>query len=100
VGQQLVFDHMFGTADSKRRTGCGEITRSDNDHGLEQHAGLLCKRHSAEKIFDAISTTELRVSIVLVSFSRAICSHEHSARRVVPRSIAPRRTRVPPRRYS
>lgn len=61
VGQLLALDYVFGAVDSKGRIGLRKITGPDNDHGLEQHAGLLGDGHTAEEIVNPLIHAERRV---------------------------------------
>ena len=61
VGQLLALDHVFGAVDSKGRIGLRKITGPDNDHGLEQPAGLLGEGHTTEEIVNPLIHAERRV---------------------------------------
>ena len=52
VAQLLLLDHVLGTVDPKCRVRFGKITGPDDDHGLEQHAGLFGQAHTAEEILN------------------------------------------------
>jgi hypothetical protein len=61
VGQLLALDHVFGAVDSTGRIGLRKINGPDNDHGLEQDAGLPGEGHTAEEIVNPLIYAERRV---------------------------------------